>query len=390
MRFSRWITPEVVAIRFDTHFFLAAAPDGADPQPDGGETVDLGWFTPRGAIEAHERDEILLVFPTIKTLEQLGEFAHRRRAARVGGRPRGRARRSRRWSATVRRRAGSVTRRANATKARRLARTLTVAVTGPTGDIGRALLRRLDAEPLVERVLGMARRPFDPAAQGLEKTEYRQGDVLDRDAVEALAAEADVLVHLAFIIVGGREETRSINLEGSRNVFEAARGVGRLVYTSSVAAYGFHTDNPQPLTEDVPVRGTDAHYYSAQKAELEADAARGARRRGHRGLRVPPVHRRGRRRARARRGVPGAAAQVAGRAGAARTPARRSSSCTPTTSRSRSPPPCAGEGEPGVYNLAGAGTITVADLARAFGWHSVPLPPRGRRARPRASSACCR
>ena len=47
VRFSRWITPAMVSIRFDTHFFLAAAPDGADPKPDGGETVDLGWFTPR-------------------------------------------------------------------------------------------------------------------------------------------------------------------------------------------------------------------------------------------------------------------------------------------------------------------------------------------------------
>jgi 8-oxo-dGTP pyrophosphatase MutT (NUDIX family) len=75
VRFSRWITPEVVAIRFDTHFFLAPAPEDADPEPDGGETVDLGWFTPRGALEAHERDEILLVFPTIKTLEQLLEFS---------------------------------------------------------------------------------------------------------------------------------------------------------------------------------------------------------------------------------------------------------------------------------------------------------------------------
>jgi 8-oxo-dGTP pyrophosphatase MutT (NUDIX family) len=75
VRFSRWITPEVVAIRFDTHFFLAPAPEDADPEPDGGETVDLGWFTPRGALEAHERDEILLVFPTIKTLEQLSEFS---------------------------------------------------------------------------------------------------------------------------------------------------------------------------------------------------------------------------------------------------------------------------------------------------------------------------
>ena len=75
VRFSRWITPAAVSIRFDTHFFLAEAPEGADPVPDGGETVDLGWFTPRGAIEAHERSEILLVFPTIKTLEQLDAFS---------------------------------------------------------------------------------------------------------------------------------------------------------------------------------------------------------------------------------------------------------------------------------------------------------------------------
>jgi 8-oxo-dGTP pyrophosphatase MutT (NUDIX family) len=74
VRFSRWITPAVVTIRFDTHFFLAEAPADADPKPDGGETVDLGWFTPRGAIEAHQRNEILLVFPTIKTLEQLAAF----------------------------------------------------------------------------------------------------------------------------------------------------------------------------------------------------------------------------------------------------------------------------------------------------------------------------
>jgi 8-oxo-dGTP pyrophosphatase MutT (NUDIX family) len=75
VRFSRWITPAMVSIRFDTHFFLAAAPEDADARPDGGETVDLGWFTPRGALDAHGRDEILLVFPTIKTLEQLAEFS---------------------------------------------------------------------------------------------------------------------------------------------------------------------------------------------------------------------------------------------------------------------------------------------------------------------------
>jgi 8-oxo-dGTP pyrophosphatase MutT (NUDIX family) len=75
VRFSQWITPPEVNIRFDTHFFLAVAPDGAEPQVDGVECVDLGWFTPRAALAAHEAGDILLVFPTIKHLEQLDGFA---------------------------------------------------------------------------------------------------------------------------------------------------------------------------------------------------------------------------------------------------------------------------------------------------------------------------
>jgi 8-oxo-dGTP pyrophosphatase MutT (NUDIX family) len=74
VEFSRWITPAAVKIRFDTRFFLVAAPEDAAPVPDGGETVDLGWFTPQGALEAYAREEIMLVFPTIKTLEQLAPF----------------------------------------------------------------------------------------------------------------------------------------------------------------------------------------------------------------------------------------------------------------------------------------------------------------------------
>jgi 8-oxo-dGTP pyrophosphatase MutT (NUDIX family) len=73
--FSRWITPAQVKIRFDTRFFLVAAPDDAAPVADGEECVELGWFSPAGALEAYERGEILLVFPTIKTLEQLAPFS---------------------------------------------------------------------------------------------------------------------------------------------------------------------------------------------------------------------------------------------------------------------------------------------------------------------------
>jgi len=125
----------------------------------------------------------------------------------------------------------------------------------------------------VEAIVGMARRPFDPVSRGWVKTTYQQGDILDRQAVDALVSQADVVIHLAFIIMGSREESARINLEGTRNVFEAtvaAERPRRLVYTSSVAAYGYHSDNPVPLTEDVPARGSPEHYYSAQKAACEA------------------------------------------------------------------------------------------------------------------------
>jgi 8-oxo-dGTP pyrophosphatase MutT (NUDIX family) len=72
--FSRWITPAQVRIRFDTHFFLVAAPDGAAPRPDGGETVDVGWWGPADALAASARGDLELVFPTVKTLEQLTGF----------------------------------------------------------------------------------------------------------------------------------------------------------------------------------------------------------------------------------------------------------------------------------------------------------------------------
>jgi 8-oxo-dGTP pyrophosphatase MutT (NUDIX family) len=75
VKFSRWITPAEVQIRFDTHFFLAELPPGQEPRVDGEECVDLGWFTPSAALNANGAGEIQLVFPTIKHLEQLRDFA---------------------------------------------------------------------------------------------------------------------------------------------------------------------------------------------------------------------------------------------------------------------------------------------------------------------------
>jgi len=219
----------------------------------------------------------------------------------------------------------------------------------------------------------MARRPFDPADFGLRKAEYRQGDILDRAAVDALVADADVVVHLAFIIMGGHEEGRRINLEGSANVFAAAADaprVQRLVYTSSVAAYGFHRDNPQPLTEDVLPRGTDAHYYSAEKAELEAtlwetvgdldayvfrpcivagpDALMPIRE-------IPWLLRR-------------SPVTVLPDPGVRFQLVHHDDVASALVAAAR------GAGEPGIYNLAGPGEMTASDLARALGWRSVPVP----------------
>ncbi len=266
---------------------------------------------------------------------------------------------------------------------------LTVAVTGPTGEIGQAVVAALERAPEVAGIVGMARRPFDPLERGWKKVSYRRGDVLDRGAVAELVEDADVVVHLAFMIMGGASESRGVNLDGSRNVFEAAVAAGakRVVYASSVAAYGFHGDNPQPLTEDVPARGTSSHYYSAQKAEVEAmlaDALDGS----------------------------ATAAYVFRPCIVAGPDAPLLIDSLPYTQISeRLPGPVLslldgvpilkpvlpdpgipfqlvhhddvasamraavlGRGTPGIYNLAGAGELTVKQLAEELGWYSIPVP----------------
>jgi UDP-glucose 4-epimerase len=266
---------------------------------------------------------------------------------------------------------------------------LTVAVTGPTGEIGKAFVGALERAREVRRVLGMARRPFQPQAQGWRKVVYQRGDVLDRDAVNDLVDGADVVVHLAFIIMGDAEGSRAVNLEGSRNVFEAAVAAGakRLVYASSVAAYGYHADNPQPLTEDVPARGSAGHYYSAQKAEVEAMLAQALAASKTRAYVLRPCivagpdapmlidslpytqlsERLPRAVQRLLDGVPilkpvlpdpGVRFQLVHHDDVA------------TAMRAA----VLGRGGGGAYNLAGSGQLTVAQLAQELGWYTIPVP----------------
>jgi UDP-glucose 4-epimerase len=262
---------------------------------------------------------------------------------------------------------------------------LTVAVTGPTGEIGKPFVAALERLPEVGRVVGMARRPFDPAAHGWSKVEYRQGDILDRDSVEALVEGADVVAHLAFVIVAGSGASREINLNGSRNVFEAAAAAGakRLVYTSSVAAYGFHSGAPALLTEEVPVRGTDRHPYSAHKAAVEAllaaclagsdTAAYVFRPCIVAGPEAPalvetvPL-------LAIERNLPGLVRRVPGLRPVLPDPGVPFQLVHHDDVASALCAGVLGAGEPGPYNLAGPGELTVADLAAELGWHSVPVP----------------
>ena len=149
---------------------------------------------------------------------------------------------------------------------------LTVAVTGPTGTFGSGLMPLLQRDDRVQRVVGVARRPFEPTDHGWSKMVYKRGDVRDQDVLTDAFANADVVVHLAFIIVGGDPATtRAVNIEGTLAAYRAAReaGAARFVYASSVAAYGFHPDNPVGMDEEWPVRPADLLFYAQEKAELE-------------------------------------------------------------------------------------------------------------------------
>jgi UDP-glucose 4-epimerase len=148
-----------------------------------------------------------------------------------------------------------------------------VVVTGATGNVGTAVLRALNADPDVDQVIAVARRP---PIRSLLPAEFVAADVT-ADRLEPIFAGVDAVVHLAWLIQPGRDEsiTRAVNLDGSRRVFDAvvAAGVPSLVYASSVGAY-----SPGPkdrrVDEAWPTGGIPSSFYSRHKATVEADLNR--------------------------------------------------------------------------------------------------------------------
>lgn len=264
---------------------------------------------------------------------------------------------------------------------------LTVAVTGPTGTFGLALMPLLEADDRVARVIGIARRPFDPMEHGWTKLEYRRGDVRDEHALRAAFDGADVVVHLAFLIVsGGKETTQAINVEGTLNAFRAAAasGAGRFVYASSVAAYGFHADNPIGIREDWPTRPADRLFYAQEKAGLEhllLEEAAAHPRVALYLLRPPLVLGPGA--VGAKVSIPGVLAPLVRAGGAGLRLLRGLPALVPAVPLqvvhhddvAEALSLCVvGAGEPGAYNIAADEVITFVDVARALGLRPWPLP----------------
>jgi NAD dependent epimerase/dehydratase family len=166
---------------------------------------------------------------------------------------------------------------------------LTVAVTGPTGTFGYGLMPLLQADDRIGGIVGIARRPFDPAEHGWAKMEYRRGDVRQPDALEKAFRDADIVVHLAFMITGStgsRQTIRAINVEGTLNAFRAAAAAGAKRFVSACRPparsdptpyisddCGGSRSSPMPVDDPAAVevvgRDLDADLVAGQHADAE-------------------------------------------------------------------------------------------------------------------------
>ena len=278
---------------------------------------------------------------------------------------------------------------------------LTVAVTGVTGTLGFGLMPPLEADERVAHVIGVARHPFDPAAHGWTKTKYLRGDVRDAEMLREAFRHADVVVHLAFQVTGAAtgETIESVNIDGTLNAFDAAAAVGarRFVYASSVAAYGFHRDNPIGMTEDWPTRPAARLFYAQEKARLEhVLQARAAQADGPALYLLRPCIVLGPHAVGAKslpRGgllgaLAGAPVRWAGRVPLPVPVPELPAQLVHEADVGQALLQCVvAAGPPGAYNIAADGIVTGRTVARELGMLSFPVPPRLTQAAARAVAA---
>ncbi len=149
---------------------------------------------------------------------------------------------------------------------------LRVAVTGASGYVGSRLVDGLEAEDEVGMVLAMDVRP--PARSFGAKVEFLRQDVSVPFLLAFASHEIDTVVHLAYVLRQGRnrEANRRVNVGGTANFLDACAeaGVRKIVYLSSTSVYGAHPDNPPFPKEGSPARPAAGFQYSEDKANSEA------------------------------------------------------------------------------------------------------------------------
>lgn len=157
----------------------------------------------------------------------------------------------------------------NAPQARR------VLITGASGFLGQGLVSALADRDHCQAVVALDVREVPPA-QRLPGITYITQDVRDPALAQTIARHSiETVVHLASIVTPGKDSNRafeySVDVGGTQNVLQAcvAHGVAHIVVSSSGAAYGYHADNPDWLTEDMPLRGNDSFAYSHHKRLVE-------------------------------------------------------------------------------------------------------------------------
>jgi UDP-glucose 4-epimerase len=156
-----------------------------------------------------------------------------------------------------------------------------VLITGAGGYLGSLCLERLVASPgAFEKIVALDVREVAPNDQ-LPGVHYVAADIRSPDLHAVFQRHAvDTVVHLAFVVTPGKSTTRemeySVDVSGTRSVLDAcsAANVRKIIVTSSGAAYGYHADNPQPLTEKDPLRGNEEFAYSHHKRLVEEMLAR--------------------------------------------------------------------------------------------------------------------
>ncbi|MEJ2890418.1 NAD-dependent epimerase/dehydratase family protein [Actinomycetospora aeridis] len=266
---------------------------------------------------------------------------------------------------------------------------MTVAVTGATGTFGSSLVPLLHDDTRVDGVVGVSRHP--DSGTGLDdRVEFRRGDVGDPGSLATTFRGADVVVHLAYDVSGTTNPgaTRTVNEDGVRNAFRAAvdAGARRFVYASSLAAYGFSADHPPHIPESHPLAVDDPFFYARDKARSEQLLA--AESADHLDVEVHvlrPCGVVGPALAGAKLPLPGPLAALGrGLLAGARQYARLGLPLAVPAfplqlvhqdDVGHALARCAlGEGPAGPYNIAGDGSVTLADLVRELGATVLELP----------------